>query len=95
MTNVLPTDRIDRGFVLGNSVLVAEVFAKYGFPVLSSITGEEQTAEVNAEKVDLPFSSPNLHMSASNPDKYGTRDGTDDAPGSSYDQPCCRLGERC
>jgi len=52
MTNVLHTDRIDRGFVLGNNVLVAEVFAKNGFLVLSSVTGEEQTAEVNADKID-------------------------------------------
>ena len=52
MTNVLPTDRIDRGFVLGNSVLVAEVFAKNGFLVHSSVTGEEQTTEVNADKID-------------------------------------------
>ena len=40
-------DRIDRGFVLA-----AEVFAKNGFLVLSSVTGEEQTAEVNADKID-------------------------------------------
>jgi hypothetical protein len=52
MTNVLHTDRIDRGFVLGNIVLAAEVFAKNGFLVLSSVTGEEQTAEVNADKID-------------------------------------------
>ncbi len=52
MTNVLYTDRIDRGFVLGNKVLAAEVFAKNGFLVLSSVTGEEQTAEVNADKID-------------------------------------------
>ena len=52
MTNVLPTDRIDRGFVLGNIVLVAEVFAKNGFLVLSRVTGEEQTVEVNADKID-------------------------------------------
>ena len=39
------TDRSDRGFVLGNKVLVAEVFAKNGFLVLSSVTGEEQTAK--------------------------------------------------
>jgi hypothetical protein len=52
MTNVLHTDRIDRGFVLGNIVLAAEVLAKNGFLVLSSVTGEEQTAEVNADKID-------------------------------------------
>ena len=52
MTNVLPKDRIDRGFVLGNIVLVAEVFAKNGFLVLSSVTGEEQTSEVKADKID-------------------------------------------
>ena len=84
MTNVLHTDRIDRGFVLGNNVLVAEVFAKNGFLVLSSVTGEEQTAEVNADKIDLPFSSPNLHTSTSDPDQDHSRDGTDDAPGGSY-----------
>ncbi len=39
------TDRSDRGFVLGNKVLVAEVFAKNGFLVLSSVTGEEKTAK--------------------------------------------------
>jgi len=50
MTNV-NTDRIDRGFVLGNKVLVAEVFAKNGFLVLSSVTGEEQTSEVNADQI--------------------------------------------
>ncbi len=51
MTNV-HTDRSDRGFVLGNKMLVAEVFAKNGFLVLSSDTGEEQTSEVNADKID-------------------------------------------
>jgi hypothetical protein len=51
MTNV-HTDRSDRGFVLGNKMLVAEVFAKNGFLVLSSDTGEEQTAEVNADQLD-------------------------------------------
>ncbi len=45
------TDRSDRSFVLGNKVLVAEVFAKNGFLVLSSITGEEQTSEVNADQI--------------------------------------------
>ena len=44
MTNVLYTDKIDRGFVLGNKVLVAEVFAKHGFLVLSIDTGEENTS---------------------------------------------------
>ncbi len=52
MTNVLHTDRSDQGFVLGNKMLVAEVFAKNGFLVLSSDTGEEQTAEVNAHQID-------------------------------------------
>ena len=46
------TDRIDRGFVLGNQVLVAEVFAKNGFLVLSSVTGEEKTAEVKADQIN-------------------------------------------
>jgi hypothetical protein len=52
MTNVLYTDKIDRGFVLGNKVLVAKVFAKNGFLVLSSDTGEEKTSEVNADQID-------------------------------------------
>ena len=52
MTHVLHTDRIERGFVLGNIVLAAEVFAKNGFLVLSSVTREEQTTEVNADKID-------------------------------------------
>ncbi len=51
MTNV-HTNRSDWGFVLGNKMLVAEVFAKNGFLVLSSDTGEEQTAEVNADQLD-------------------------------------------
>jgi len=51
MTNV-HTDGSDRGFVLGNKVLVMEVFAKNGFLVLSSATGEEQTSEVNAHQID-------------------------------------------
>ena len=38
-----------------------------------------------------PFASPNLHTSTSDPDKDYTRDGADDAPGGSYDQPCCGL----
>ncbi len=42
MANV-HTDNSDQGFVLGNKVLVAEVFAKNGFLVLSGDTGEEQT----------------------------------------------------
>ena len=50
MTNV-NTDSIDQGFVLGNKALVAEVFAKNGFLVLSSATGEEKTAEVNADQI--------------------------------------------
>jgi hypothetical protein len=45
------TDGSDQGFVLGNKVLVAEVFAKNGFLVLSIITGEEQTSEVNADQI--------------------------------------------
>jgi hypothetical protein len=51
MTNV-HTDSSDQGFVLGNKVLVAEVFAKNGFLVLSSVTGEEQTSEVNVDQID-------------------------------------------
>jgi len=51
MTNV-HTDSSDRGFVLGNNVLVTEVFAKNGFLVLSSVTREEQTSEVNAHQID-------------------------------------------
>jgi hypothetical protein len=46
------TDSSDQGFVLGNKVLVAEVFAKKGFLVLSSDTGEEQTSEVNVDQID-------------------------------------------
>ena len=45
------TDNIDQGFVLGNKALVAEVFAKHGFLVLSSVTGDEKTAEVNADQM--------------------------------------------
>ena len=41
-------DRIDQGFVLGNQVLVAEVFAKNGFLVLSSASGKEKASEVNS-----------------------------------------------
>ena len=51
MTNV-HTGSSDQGFVLGNKVLVAEVFAKNGFLVLSSITGKEKTAEVNADQIN-------------------------------------------
>ena len=51
MTNMLHTDRIEEGFVLGNKVLVAEVFAKNGFLVLDSVTGEEQAAVANADKI--------------------------------------------
>jgi hypothetical protein len=51
MTNV-NTDSTDQGLVLGNKVLVAEVFAKNGFLVLSSVPGEENTAEVNADQID-------------------------------------------
>ena len=50
MTNV-NTDNIDQGLVLGNKVLVAEVFARNGFLVLSSATGEENRAEVNADQI--------------------------------------------
>ena len=49
MTNV-NSDRIEQGFVLGNKVLVAEVFAKHGFLVLSSVTEQEKTSEVKAER---------------------------------------------
>ena len=45
-------DSSDQGFVLGNKVLVAEVFAKNGFLVLSSETGEEQTSKVNVDQID-------------------------------------------
>jgi hypothetical protein len=44
------SDRIERGFVLGNKALVAEVFAKHGFPVLSRITEQTKTSEVKVEK---------------------------------------------
>ena len=46
------TDSRDQGVVLGNKVLAAEVFAKNGFLVLSSDTGEEQTTGVNADQND-------------------------------------------
>jgi len=42
------TDSTNQGLVLGNKALVAEVFAKNGFLVLSSATGEEKTSEVSA-----------------------------------------------
>jgi hypothetical protein len=51
MANV-HTGSSDQGFVLGNKVLVAEVFAKNGFLVLSSETGEEQTSKVNVDQID-------------------------------------------
>ena len=51
MANV-HTDSSDHCFVLGNKVLVAEVFAKNGFLVLSSDTGEEKTTGVNADQND-------------------------------------------
>jgi len=51
MTNV-HTDSSGQGFVLGNKVLAAEVFAKNGFLVLSSDTGQEQTSEENADQID-------------------------------------------
>jgi hypothetical protein len=51
MTNV-HTDSSDQGFVLGNKALAAEVFAKNGFLVLSSDTGEEKTSEVNVDQID-------------------------------------------
>ena len=44
-------DSIDQGFVLGNKALAAEVFAKHGFLVLSRVTGNEKTAEVNADQI--------------------------------------------
>jgi hypothetical protein len=46
------TDRSERGLVLGNKVLAAQVFAKNGFLVLSSVTGEEKTAEVKADQIN-------------------------------------------
>ena len=46
------TDRSERGLVLGNKVLAAQVFAKHGFLVLSSIPGEEKTAEVKADQIN-------------------------------------------
>jgi hypothetical protein len=45
------TDSAGQGLVLRNEALVAEVFAKNGFLVLSSGTGEEKTVEVNADQV--------------------------------------------
>lgn len=51
MTNV-HMDSHDQGFVLGNKELAAGVFAKNGFLVLSSDTGEEKTTGVNADQND-------------------------------------------
>ena len=50
MTDV-HTDRSGWGLVLGNKAVVAEVFAKNGFLVLWSVTGEEQISEVNAHQI--------------------------------------------
>ena len=50
MTNV-NTDSTDQGLVLRDKALVAEVFAKHGFPVLSSATGEEKASEVSADQI--------------------------------------------
>ena len=47
----LKTDGSGQGLVLGNKALVAEVFAKNGFLVLSSGTGDEKTAEASADRV--------------------------------------------
>ena len=47
----LNTDGSGQGLVLRNKVLVAEVFAKNGFLVLSSGAGDEKTDEVNADQV--------------------------------------------
>jgi hypothetical protein len=49
MTN-MHTDRSDQGFVLGNKMAVTQVFAKNGFLVLSSVTDEEKTSEVNSSE---------------------------------------------
>ena len=51
MTDVI-RDSIEQGLVLGNKALVAEVFAKNGFSVLSSATGEEKTIEAGADQMD-------------------------------------------
>jgi hypothetical protein len=50
MTNV-NMDSTGQGLVLGDKVLVAEVFAKHGFLVLSSATGEEKASEVSADQM--------------------------------------------
>jgi hypothetical protein len=42
-------DRIDRGVVLGDKVLVAEVFAKHGFLVLANGTEEALARMAGAE----------------------------------------------
>ena len=47
MTNVY-IDSTAQGLVLGDKALVAEVFAKHGFVVLSNATGEEKASEVNS-----------------------------------------------
>ena len=46
------TDRSEQGLVLGNKVLVAQVFAKHGFHVLSSSTGEEKKAEMKEDQIN-------------------------------------------
>ena len=50
MTNV-NTDSTDQGLVLGDKALVMEVFAKHGFPALSSAAGEEKTIEAGADQM--------------------------------------------
>ena len=61
MSNVHP-DRSERGLVLGNKVLAAQVFAKNGFLVLSSTTGEERTAEVKADQINQGKAGEDSHQ---------------------------------
>ena len=44
-------DSTDQGLVLRDKVLVAEVFAKHGFLVLSSATGKEKASEMSADQI--------------------------------------------
>jgi hypothetical protein len=48
----MPKVKDNQVFVLGNRVQVAEVFAKNGFLVLSSVTGGEKKVEVDVDKIN-------------------------------------------
>jgi hypothetical protein len=60
-------------------------------PVL--LLNEESTLPERME-VNLSVASLNLDTSAPDPEKDDTRDGADDTPGGSYDQPYCGLREQ-